>query len=237
MDLRRQAQETLRGVVQTWAGGGPAPRIQRVCTRCGRAESRTPADRVDRVALDHPISGGPFRADLALFQDDIPVGYVLLSEDQTPPRPLIRALDAPHVVLGSAQVLDAPLSWRPLPSTARAWQCSSCLQEFQRLPPAELPTATALVARLGLELPRPPVRHAVTRCFRCEKPTLVSSWSPQPYPERAPSGMLPPGVRRVYQADAGRYHYANHCLWCGATQPDSILYGDHTGAPFGTPRR
>lgn len=228
-----KAADAVRGVIEAWqAGTGPAPLVRRTCTRCGK-RLELPLDKpVTGVARDHPIGG--FTADIALLSDDGVAMYLELVDDERLSIAKLRRLDAPHLVLSISELLADPTHWRPLPSTARAWQCEACLEDFKALPPPALPSPQDVAARLHLTLPGAPYRSAVVRCFRCSRPSLVHSWDGHVAHGRdAPPAPLPEGLRRVFTADADHYHWANHCLHCGATQPDSLLYG-HRSGPFWT---
>jgi len=227
------AADAIRGVVEAWqSGSGPAPRVQRTCTRCGTRLEVPLSEPVRRVVRDHPIGG--FTADVALLGDAGVVGYLELVDDERLSNAKLRRLDAPHLVLSITDVLQDPARWLPLPSTARAWQCDACLEGFRAIPPVTLPVPEAIAASLQLSLPSAPYHSAVVRCFRCQRPSLVHRWDGHvAYGPEAPPSPIPVGLRRVFTADAHDYHLANHCLHCGATQPDGLLYGHRTG-PFWT---
>ncbi|MGM0578303.1 MAG: hypothetical protein ACQEXJ_21445 [Myxococcota bacterium] len=220
----------VQGVHEWKSGDGPAPTVERYCGRCGVVEDLPLPERVKSAAVESPGDDSDARvADVALLDEEgRTVGLVAIVGvgERSCARSPARAV--PCAELDAWEVLQEPLVWRPLDTTAREYVCDSCHATAR-----EQRRRLADVARRNRQpLPGPPYRAAVYCCWSCGEDTLVYTWSGHvPWTRTRPPEPRPRTVRWRFSWQIEESYWANNCARCGAIQGDFYLFHDEDG-PF-----
>lgn len=239
--LHRTAKQLIAQVVSAWkAGAGPAPVVMRSCVRCRhRVPQQLPA-YIDGALVEHVVDDR-WRADVALVRGQEVIGIVEILVTHQVGREKAEALTVPCAELAGAAVVQNPLVWVPLATTARKWTCPSCteraaraLEEEKRAAQEREVRIQETARRLNQPVPGPPYTTGITTCWKCRHATLVYTWKGHvEWCQHAPPEPRPRTLSFEYSKVVRHKYWANTCGNCGRLQGDYFLYNEPDGPFFG----
>lgn len=226
--LHAVAKRLLVKTVHTWRSGkGPAPRIERECTRCHRPHWQPLPDKVLGASLAHRLPSGRI-VDVALLGENEPVAALEVSVPHLVQQEKSDNVEVPWIALNGDEVIGNPLLWKPRTDRFNPYTCGKCKSQSRRRERALEHRAR----QLPIPLPWGNYHAEPARCYRCQRALVVFTWPGHAmWTVKRPPEPIPPTVKFAYTRTTGTRYWANTCPHCHAVQGDWNLYAE-PGGPF-----